>query len=135
MPEYVWMCLNEQHSEYASGPKYVKILCQIYMPKWQGSQYASITQHYEYARICLDIVLNISWVLNMPGSEHKRVLKMQELHRVLNMSNISWEFLGTHKSYKRSTKRCLKFHCSGSLTQRTLFDGEGNLWTSLLETV
>ena len=40
------------------------------MPKfwmWQGSQYTSITQHSEYARICIDRVLNISWVLNMSG--------------------------------------------------------------------
>ena len=55
------MCLNKQNPEYAWGPKYAKILI------WQGSQYASITQCSEYARICLDRVLNISWVLNMPG--------------------------------------------------------------------
>ena len=24
MPEYTWMCLNKQDSEYASGPKYAK---------------------------------------------------------------------------------------------------------------
>ena len=35
---------------------------------WQDSQYASVTQHSEYARIRLDRVLNISWVLNMPGT-------------------------------------------------------------------
>ena len=45
----------------------------------QGTQYVSVTQHSEYARICLDRVLNISWVLNMPGfwiwqgSEYVRV--------------------------------------------------------------
>ena len=44
------MCLNKQDSEYNSGPKYM-----------------SVTQSSEYARICLDRVLNISWVLNMPG--------------------------------------------------------------------
>ena len=52
------------------------------MPKfwvWQGSQYASVTQRSEYARVCLDRVLNISWVLNIPrfwiwqGSEYARV--------------------------------------------------------------
>ena len=40
------------------------------MPKfrtWQGSQYASTSQHSEYARIHLDRVLNISWFLNMRG--------------------------------------------------------------------
>ena len=26
MPEYTWICLNKQDSEYASGPKYAKIL-------------------------------------------------------------------------------------------------------------
>ena len=34
---------------------------------WMGSQYASITQSFEYARIHFDRVLNTSWVLNMPG--------------------------------------------------------------------
>ena len=34
---------------------------------WQGSQYVSVTQRSEYAGIWLDRVLNISWVLNMPG--------------------------------------------------------------------
>ena len=31
------------------------------------TQYATVTQRSEYPRICLDRVLNISWVLNMPG--------------------------------------------------------------------
>ena len=31
------------------------------MPRvWQGPQYASVTQRSDYARICLDRVLNIS---------------------------------------------------------------------------
>ena len=34
---------------------------------WKGSQYASITECLDYVRICLDRVLNISQVLNMPG--------------------------------------------------------------------
>ena len=55
------MCLNKQDFEYASSPKYAKIL------NGQGSQYTSVTQHSEYARICTDRVLNISWVLNMSG--------------------------------------------------------------------
>ena len=33
----------------------------------QGFQYTSVTQRFEYARICLGRVLNISYVLNMPG--------------------------------------------------------------------
>ena len=47
--------------EYASGPKYGKVL------NWEGSQYASVTRRSEYARICLDRVLNISRVLKIPG--------------------------------------------------------------------
>ena len=55
------MCLNKQDSEYALGPKYGKIL------NMQGSQYVSVTQCSEYARICLGRVLNMFWVLNVPG--------------------------------------------------------------------
>ena len=46
---------------------------------WQGSQYANVLQRPEYPRICLDKVLNIAWVLNIPGfkiwqgSEYARV--------------------------------------------------------------
>ena len=54
MPEYECMCLNKQDSEDASGPKYAKILSMA------GSQYASVTLRSEYARVCLDRVLNIS---------------------------------------------------------------------------
>ena len=35
--------------------------------KWQGSKYASVTQRSQYAKICIDRVLNISWVLHMSG--------------------------------------------------------------------
>ena len=34
---------------------------------WHGSYYASVTKRSGYVRICLDKVLNISYVLNMPG--------------------------------------------------------------------
>ena len=51
---------------------------------WQGFQDANVTQPTDYARICFDIVLNISWVLNMLGF-CGRVLNMQELHSLLNM--------------------------------------------------
>ena len=47
--------------------KYGKIPNMAKLSIWKGSQYASIKQHSEYARIWLDRVLNISWVLNMPG--------------------------------------------------------------------
>ena len=33
----------------------------------QGPQYASVTQRSEYARTCLDRVLNISYILNLSG--------------------------------------------------------------------
>ena len=33
----------------------------------QGPQYASVTQRSEYARTCLDRVLNISYILNVSG--------------------------------------------------------------------
>ena len=52
--------------EHALGLKYAKILNVTKFGIWQGSQYGSITQYFEYARICLDRVLNMSCVLNMP---------------------------------------------------------------------
>ena len=61
------MCLYKHYSEYASGPKYAKILNIAKLWIWQASQYASITQRSEYARIWLDRVFNISWVLHVPG--------------------------------------------------------------------
>ena len=45
-----------------------------------GSQYASVTQRSEYARLSLERLLNISWVQNMPrfwiwqGSEYEKVV-------------------------------------------------------------
>ena len=65
--EYAWMCLYKQDSKYASCPKYAKILNMAKFWIWWGSQYASVTQRSEYARPCLDRVLNISYVLNMAG--------------------------------------------------------------------
>ena len=58
------MCLSMP--EHALGLKYAKILNVTKFGIWQGSQYGSITQYFEYARICLDRVLNMSCVLNMP---------------------------------------------------------------------
>ena len=60
MPEYAWMCRYKKDSEYASGPKYAIILNMAKFWIWQGSQYANVTQRSEYARICLDRVLNVS---------------------------------------------------------------------------
>ena len=47
------MAENQQDSEYALGPKYVKILNMVKFWIWQGSQYVSVTQssEYEYARV------------------------------------------------------------------------------------
>ena len=63
---------------------------------WQGSHYASVTQCSEYSRICLDRVLNISWVLNMPefwiwqGSEYARVTQGSKYATIcLNMSEFT----------------------------------------------
>ena len=77
MPEDAWMCLLKQDTEYALGPK-------IPTPKfwiWQSSENGrvlnmralhSILNMPEYAvnvscSSSLYLVLNISWVLNMPG--------------------------------------------------------------------
>ena len=70
---------------------------------WQGSQYASVAQCSEYARMYLDRVLNISWILHMSGfwiwqgSEYARVIQRSKyaticLNRTwicLNMSEFS----------------------------------------------
>ena len=60
MPEYAWMCLSEQVSEYPLGPKYTTILNMVKFWIWPGSQYVNVTQRSEYARICLDRVRNVS---------------------------------------------------------------------------
>ena len=56
------MCLNKEDSEYASDLKYAKILIMAGL-----SICECVTQRSEYDRMCLDSVLNRSWVLNMPG--------------------------------------------------------------------
>ena len=77
--ECAWLFLNKQGLEYASIPKYAKILNMSKFWIWQGSLYASVTKVSDYARICLDRVMNISLVLNEPGfwiwqgSENPRV--------------------------------------------------------------
>ena len=78
--KYAWIWLNDkQDSEYASGPKFPKILNMAKFWILLGSQYASVTQRSEYTRICLDKVRNILSVLNMSGfwirqgSEYTRV--------------------------------------------------------------
>ena len=64
MLEYSWIYLNKKDSKYA------KILNTAKFWIWQGSQYASVTQRSEYARISIARVLNIS------GSKYARILNM-----------------------------------------------------------
>ena len=52
MPEYARVFLNKQDSEY-TYTKYAKILNLKKFWIWQGSQYASVSQSSEYARIFL----------------------------------------------------------------------------------
>ena len=66
---------------------------------WQGSKYASITQHSEYARMCLDRVLNISRVINMlgfstwQGSEYVsdfKYVRDLNIHKYETILNMQW---------------------------------------------
>ena len=94
------MCLNQQDSEYASGPKYAKNLNMAKFWIRQGSPYASVTQRSEYA-ICYDKVFNIFWILNMPGfwkwqgSEYARVTQGSKYATIwLNMSQFTITVMG-----------------------------------------
>ena len=89
------MCLSKHDSEYASGSIHAKLLNMVKLWIWQGSQYASVTQRSEYARICLDRVLNMSWVLNASqlwiwhGSEYAGVTQASKYVAIwLNMSEL-----------------------------------------------
>ena len=77
MPEYDWNWLYKQDSEYASGPKYAKILVMAKFWIWQSSQYANVTQRSEYTRICLERWMYLRfWIC--PDCEYGKVLNMQE---------------------------------------------------------
>ena len=65
--KYARIWPNKQDSEYAFSVKYAKIVNTVKFSIWQGSKYMSVTQHSEYSRTWFDRVLNVSWVLNMPG--------------------------------------------------------------------
>ena len=56
------MCRYKQDSEYALN------MAKFWI--WQGSQYASVTQRYEYVRICLD---SSEYIL---GSKYARSFNM-----------------------------------------------------------
>ena len=92
------MYLNKQNSEYASGPKYARILNMLKLWIWQCSKYGNVTQRSEYATTCLDKVLNISWVQD---SAYARI------HRVLNMYEFVLKWLNR---YERSTDKVLNIY-------------------------
>ena len=69
----------------------------------QNSEYSSVTQRSGYARICLDRVLNISRVLNMPGFWIcKSYTGFLICHNTLNMAKF-WTWLGSR--YASVTQR------------------------------
>ena len=53
---------------------------------WQGSQYVSFTQTFDYARMsCLT-----KFYVCILGSKYASILNMKQLHRVLNMPQHGW---------------------------------------------
>ena len=79
-----WICLKFLNAEILNITKFWRK---------QVFQNASIAQATEYARICIDKGLNISWVLNMPGfwiwkgSEYARIMQDSKYAAIwLNMS-------------------------------------------------
>ena len=67
MPEYAWMCLYKQDSDYASDPKYAKILNIAKFWMWQVFQYTNVHS-----------VLNIPWQSSecILGSKYARNVNM-----------------------------------------------------------
>ena len=94
--EYVWICLNVPKSTgFWICLEFLNAEILNMAKSWikQVFQNVSVIQSTEYARICLDRVLNISWVLNMPGfwiwkgSEYARITKGSKYAvKWLNMS-------------------------------------------------
>ena len=82
MSEYAWTCLNKDDSEYASGPKYTKILNMTRL---------SMCERYTAYWLCQ----NMPWQSSeyILGSKYVRVLNRQELHRILNMSQYGFIYL------------------------------------------
>ena len=80
------MYLNKEDSEYGCGSKYAKILNMAKFWIWQCSQYASVTQRSECARIYL------AWQSSeyISGSKYASTLNMKQLHKVLNMPQYGW---------------------------------------------
>ena len=68
MPEYTWMCLNKQDSEYASGPKYAKYAKILNMAGF------SICERYTAFWICQNMPRQSSeYIL---GSKYIRILNI-----------------------------------------------------------
>ena len=53
MPEYPWVFLNKQDSEYVYGTKYARIWNLKKLWIWKGFKYPNVSQRSEYARIFL----------------------------------------------------------------------------------
>ena len=90
MPKYARICLNKQDSEYALDPKYDKTV---------NMAGFSICERYTAFLICPNVPwesseYNIPVVLTWQYSEYGSVLKMQELHKVLNMPQYDYVQVG-----------------------------------------
>ena len=84
------MCLNKQYSEYASGPKYAKILNMAKFWTWQGVNMRALHSvlnmpEHDFTELWIYLVF---WICQV--SEYGRVLNMQELRKVLNMPQYGW---------------------------------------------
>ena len=79
MSEYNWMCLNKKDSEYASGPKYAKIL---------NMTGFSICERYTALWICQNMPWQSSEYIII--SKYACILSMQESHRVVDMPRYGW---------------------------------------------
>ena len=100
--EYVWLCLNvPKYTGFWICLKFLNAEILNTAKFWikKVFQNASVTQPTEYARICLDRVPNIYWVLNMPGfwiwkdSEYARITKSSKYATIwLNMYEYIWIF-------------------------------------------
>ena len=84
MPEYVWMCLFKQDSEYVCGPKYAKIpskagfpLYELYTAFWIWQnmpwQWSECNFGSKHTRILNTAVLNIPGFWIWQRSEYARV--------------------------------------------------------------
>ena len=118
-----WVCQNMpwQGSEYRvlnagalqsvlSMPEYA--LTEFWI---QGFQYASVTQRSEYVRICLDIVLNISRVLNMPGLWIWYGSDMRVLHRGCSKYATIWLHMSEFTTTDMTLNMSHIMHCARTL--------------------